>query len=99
MSCLFGAANKVKNSDKEKQVYSGYGITFGSAGSWSFGDNFAENIVIFGVDNSSSTHAENHKNKFLVLGKDPTYIINGSLNQKILILIIFQKTKNDTKIF
>ena len=57
MSCLFGAANKVKNSDKEKQVYSGYGITFSSAGLWSFGDDFAENIVIFGVDNSSSIHA------------------------------------------
>ena len=57
MSCLFGAANIVKNSDREKQVYSGYGITFDSAGSWSFGDDFAENIVIFGVDNSSSTHA------------------------------------------
>ena len=30
---LFGATNIVKNSDKEKYVYSGYGITFGSAGS------------------------------------------------------------------
>ena len=29
-SCLFGASNTVKNSDKEKHVYSGYGITFGS---------------------------------------------------------------------
>ena len=32
-NCLFGATNIVKNSDKEKYVYSGYGITFDSAGS------------------------------------------------------------------
>ena len=27
-NCLFGANNIVKNSDKEKYVYRGYGITF-----------------------------------------------------------------------
>ena len=31
-----GATNIVKNSDKEKYVYSGYGITFDSGGSWRF---------------------------------------------------------------
>ena len=31
-NCLSGATNVVKNSDKEKCVYSGYGITFDSAG-------------------------------------------------------------------
>ena len=31
-NCLFGATSVVKNSDKEKYVYSGYGITFDSAG-------------------------------------------------------------------
>ena len=30
MNCLFGATNMIKNSDKEKYVYSGYGITFNS---------------------------------------------------------------------
>ena len=30
-NCLFGASNTVKKSDKEKHVYSGYGITFGSS--------------------------------------------------------------------
>ena len=39
-NCLFGATNIVKNSDKKKYVYSGYGITFDSAGSWSFGIDF-----------------------------------------------------------
>ena len=49
----------MKNSDKEKYVYSGYGITFDSAGSWVFDNNFARNVIIFGVDNSSSFHSDN----------------------------------------
>ena len=48
-------------------MYIGYGIVFDEAGSWSFGNDFARNVVFFGVDNSSSSHAENCKNKFLVL--------------------------------
>ena len=49
--CLFGATNKLKNSDKAKWVYSGYGIAFYGADSWSFGNDFARNVVLFGVDN------------------------------------------------
>ena len=58
-------------------MYSGYGITLDSAGSWSFDNDTARN-VIFCVDNSSSSHADNRKNDFLVLGQGPTYRINGS---------------------
>ena len=36
------------------------------------------NVVIFGVDNSSSSHTYNRRNKFLVLGEGPNYGINGS---------------------
>ena len=74
---MFGAINVVKNSDKEKCVYSGYGIIFDSVGSWNFGIDFARNVVIFGAENSSSPHTDNHKNNFLVLGKCPTHGING----------------------
>ena len=56
-------------------VYSGYGITFDSAGS---DKDFSRNVIIFGVDNSSSSYSDNHKNNFLVLGEGPTYDINGS---------------------
>ena len=52
-NCSFGATNIVKNSNKEKYVYSGYGITFDSAGSWSFC-----------VDNSSSFHLTVARIKF-----------------------------------
>ena len=31
-NCLFGATSVVKNRDKEKYMYSGYRITFDSAG-------------------------------------------------------------------
>ena len=58
------ATSVVNNSDKEKYLYWGYGITFDSAGSWSFNSNTARNVIIFGVDNSSSSHADNHKNNF-----------------------------------
>ena len=75
---LFRATNIVKNSDKENYVYSGYGITFDISGSSNFGNNFAGNDTIFGVDNSSSSHANNLKNKFLVLGELHTFGNNES---------------------
>ena len=45
-------------------VYSGYGIIFDSASSWSFNNETARNIIISSVDNSSSSHADNRKNNF-----------------------------------
>ena len=63
-NCLFGATNRVKNDDKEKWVYSGYGIAFHGAGSWNFDNDFATNVTIFGVENSSSSHTDDYKNNF-----------------------------------
>ena len=63
-NCLFGATNIVKNSDKEKYLYSGYGITFDSGSFWSFDIDAARNVIIFGFDNSSSSHSDNRKNNF-----------------------------------
>ena len=79
-NCLFGATNIVKNGDKEKYVYNGYRKAFDSAGSWSFDDDFGRNIIIFVVDNNSSSHSENCKNNFLILREVPTYGINGSFD-------------------
>ena len=58
-------------------MYCGYGISFDSADSWSFDNEIARNVIIFGVDNSLSSQAENRKNNFLVLGAGPTFRING----------------------
>ena len=63
---------------KKKYVYRGYGIKFDSAGSCSFGNKFGGNVITFGVDNSSSSHADNRKNNTLVRGEGPTNGINGS---------------------
>ena len=37
-----------------------------------------EIVIIFGVDNSSSSHADNFQNNFLMLGVGDTLGINGS---------------------
>ena len=46
-----------------------------------FGNDFARNIVIFDVDNISSSHADSHNNNFLVLDDGPTYGISGSFGE------------------
>ena len=93
--CLLGATNIVKDRDKNKWVYSGYGITFDCAGLWGFSNEFARNVIISGVDNSSSSsHADNHKNNVLVLAERPTDNINGSVGAAEKKLTInFSKTK------
>ena len=77
---------------KEKYVYRGYEITFDSAGSWSFYNDLDRNVIIFDVDNSSSSHSDNRKNNFLVLGDGPTYGINGNFgsSEKGLKLILLK---------
>ena len=55
---MFGATTVTKTNDKEN-VYSGYGITFDGKGFWSFGNDDARNVVIFGVDTSSSSYIDN----------------------------------------
>ena len=77
-SCVFGATNITKNSEKEKYAYSGYGVTFDRAGLWSFDHDFARNVITFGVDKSSWSHSESFKNNFLILVEVPTFGINGS---------------------
>ena len=39
-------------------MYSGYGIAFDGKDSWSFNDGTARNVVIFEVDDSSSSHPD-----------------------------------------
>ena len=53
-------------------------IAFYGEGYFSFDDDSGRNVVIFGVDNSSSSHIDNQKNKFLVLSKGSTFGINST---------------------
>ena len=75
---MFGATDIVKNSDKDMWVYNSYGIAFDSGDWWNFGDGTGRNVIIFGADGSSSTHVDNRKNKFLILGLSSTSGINGT---------------------
>ena len=69
---------RLNNFTKKKLVYIGYGIAFDGTDSWSSGSDFARNVVIFSVDNSPSSHADNQKNDFLVVAEGDTFSINGS---------------------
>ena len=76
--CLFGTVKLVRNTIKSEFTYNGRRIAFDGEGSWSFRNDFARNVVIFGVDKGSLSHTDNGKNNFLVLGEDPTQGINDS---------------------
>ena len=95
-NCLFGATNKVKNSDKEKYVYGEYRIAFDSEISWRFVYEFARNVVIFAVDNNSRSHSDNRKNNFFILGEVIICGINGrfGLQKKGLVLILLKQAQN-----
>ena len=94
-SGLFGATNIVKHNFKENWVYSSSVIAFDEKCEWNF--DFAENVIIFGVDNSSSSHADNQKTNFLVLGEGPTYGINGSFGTPEMMTINYNDYNNDDK--
>ena len=47
-------------------------MTFDEKNAWSFGNDFDRNAVIFGIDNSPSSHSDNRKNNVFILGEGPT---------------------------
>ena len=61
-NCLFGAVILTKNADIDKYGYSDYGIGFDRKSSFSFpSGRFSQNVIIFGIDMSSSAHIDNKK--------------------------------------
>ena len=71
-------------------MYSGFEVTFDSAGSWSFSNDSAANVITFGVDNSPSSHADNYKNNFLVLGEVQLLV----QQRKSLVLILAKQAQS-----
>ena len=56
---MFGAVKLHKIVDPDKYSYSGYGIEFDSHSLYSVPNfNWGKNVVIFGVDNSSSVQID-----------------------------------------
>ena len=45
------------------------------------GDEVGRNVIIFGVDMSSSSHIGNKKKNILILGKGPTQILEHMLTE------------------
>ena len=69
-NCLFGEVTLTKNVDIDQYGYSGYGIGFDRKTGFSFpGNGFGQNVIIFGVDMSSTVHIDNKKKDILILGK------------------------------
>ena len=90
---LFGAVSLTKNADIDKYKYSGYGIGFDRHGSFSFpGTGLGRNVIIFGVDMSSSTKIDNRKKDILILGKGPTQGLEHTLSAKKMYSINFTVT-------
>ena len=66
---LFAAVSLTKNDDIDKYKYSGYGIGFDKKGFFSVGNGVGRNVIIFGVDMSSSSHIDKKKKLFSSLVK------------------------------
>ena len=71
-NCLFGAVKLTKHVDVDLYKYSGYGIGFDRKGFFSIGNEIGRNVIIFGVDMSSSAKIDNRKKDILILGKGRT---------------------------
>ena len=62
---MFGTVTLTKNADIDKYKYSGYGIRVDRHESFSFpGGGFGSNVILLGVDMSSSVHTYNKKRTF-----------------------------------
>ena len=94
-NCLFVSVNLTKNADIDKYRYSGYGIGFDRQSSISIGNETGKNVMILGVDMSSSTKIDNRKKDILILGKGPTQGLEHTLSAEKMYSINFtKKTQN-----
>ena len=96
-NCLFGAVILTKNADIDRCKYSGYGIGFDRHGNFSFGNGVGKNVIIFGVDMSSSTKIDNRNKDILILEKGPTQGLEHMLCAEKLYTINF--TEHNKKLF
>ena len=62
-TCLFRKVKLIRKAIKRKFFYNGWGMLFDREGSWSFGNDFSVNVVIFGVAKCLSSHTDNWKKR------------------------------------
>ena len=77
-NCFFGGVSLTKHDDIDEYNYSGYGIGFDRKGSFSFGNGFGRNVIIFVVDMSSSVHVDNKKKDIQLLSEGSTQGLYGT---------------------
>ena len=97
-NCLFGAVTLTKNADIDK--YKFLGMVLGLVGKefFSFPDTgLGRNVIIFGVDMSSSTKIDNRKRDILILGKGPTQGLEHTLSAENIYSVNF--TEKDEKLY
>ena len=90
---MFGAVKLTKHIDVDLYKYSGYGIGLDGKGSYSIGNEIVRNVIIFGVDMSSSKKIDKRKKDALILGKDPTQGLEHTLSAEKVYSINFTKEK------
>ena len=74
--------------------YSGYGIGVDRKSRFPFpGGGISQNVIIFGVDMSSSDHVDNKKKDILFLGKGPAQGLEHALTAEKMYLINFTVTR------
>ena len=80
-NCLFGSVKLAKNTDPDKYIYTGYGIGFDSRSVFSLPDgSMGKNVIIFGVDMSSSVHIDNKKKDILILAFGQTQGLDDTMS-------------------
>ena len=85
-----------KDADIDKYKYSGYGIGFDRHGFFSHpSGETGRNVIILGVDMSSSTKIDNRKKDILNLGNGPTQDLEHTLSAGKMYSINF--TENNKK--
>ena len=91
-NCLFDAVEiKRKHVDVDQYKYSGYGVGFDRKGSYLIGNEIGRNVIVFGVDMSSSTKIDNREKEILILGKGPTQGLEHTPNAKKFIQLTLLK--------
>ena len=94
-TCLFGAVELTKHIDVDLYKYSGYGLGFDRKRSHSIVEEIGRNVIIFGVDVTSSRHIDNKKKDILIFGKCSTQGSEYTLTAEKLYSINF--TKENTR--
>ena len=86
---FFGIFKLIIDTIKSKFTYNSWGIIFDGADELRYFKDFAENVIIFGVDNSSSNDTDNLRKTLLVSCKGLALVLGLEL-----VLILLKQIQN-----